>query len=297
MKYLFIFLLVPLLSQGQKGSYLGVYANTGIYKLYNYNDWHTNKASDQFGLIIDPQKSDVSKLYNSTFGISFGHSYNERNSIEMSLGLANFRQDYVIDNTVFPGKPVYYYYYSKLEYTSFHSSWFHNFIKRSSSEIKPEFYVTAGMHFSYINNYLEQGAQTEYFTSGPYTHYSIQQITNNNGAIEASTFADNQATTYGYSTTSSIFNKINYGINLGFGVSKKLNDRLNIKLGCTIEYDFSNAEDFSATLSKINTTTLDYYRFNSRILHTYSSKERKSTHNIYYGFGFSFAWYLKRQSY
>ena len=148
-----------------------------------------------------------------------------------------------------------------------------------------------------IQWYLEQGAQTEYFTSGPYTHYSIQQITNNNGAIEASTFADNQATTYGYSTTSSIFNKINYGINLGFGVSKKLNDRLNIKLGCTIEYDFSNAEDFSATLSKINTTTLDYYRFNSRILHTYSSKERKSTHNIYYGFGFSFAWYLRRQSY
>ena len=47
MKYLFIFLLVPLLSLRQKGSYLGVYANTGIYKLYNYNDWHTNEAPEK----------------------------------------------------------------------------------------------------------------------------------------------------------------------------------------------------------------------------------------------------------
>ena len=293
MKYLFIFLLVPLLSQGQKGSYLGVYANTGIYKLYNYNDWHTNKASDQFGLIIDPQKSDVSKLYNSTFGISFGHSYNERNSIEMSLGLANFRQDYVLDKTFDIRHPVFAYDYAKLRYGTFTANWYHNFIRRSASEIRPAFYIMGGIQISYLMNYFEKE-----YSSDQTTHGLISQsVTIDNGEMHGILEAPGQPTIYNFSSTESIFNKYLLGINLGVGIEKSISDRLNLRLGCTFKYDLINSENNSAKAFTDKGLSLDYYRNNSRIPSTYSSSERKSTHNIYYGFGFSFAWYLKRQSY
>ena len=293
MKYLFIFLLVPLLSQGQKGSYLGVYANTGIYKLYNYNDWHTNKASDQFGLIIDPQKSDVSKLYNSTFGISFGHSYNERNSIEMSLGLANFRQDYVLDKTFDIRHPVFAYDYAKLRYGTFTANWYHNFIRRSASEIRPAFYIMGGIQISYLMNYFEKE-----YSSDQTTHGLIgQSITIDNGTFAAVSQAPTIPTIYKFLSIENIFNKYLLGLNLGVGVEKSISDRLNLRLGFTFKYDLNNAENVKAKISNDQGQSWNYFGSNSRIPTTNSIRERKSTHNIYYGFGFSFAWYLRRQSY
>ena len=290
MKYFWLLFFFPLISSAQKGSYLGLSASTGIYKLYNYNDWHSNN-------FMVPKKTDLLKFSNFSFGLSYNHSYTERNAIEFGFDYLHFRQEY--QSEIPPSSSSYSNHWNNLtilEYGALNMNWIHNFIGRNKSEIRPCIYVLGGIRFSYLVNYLDESVQT---FSDIYTTHDIQTISNKNGII--SNHSEYNGTVVDLTRSSeNIFSKFLIGVNVGLGIFKNLSDRINLRAGIHFKYDLNNVENQDAKIFNSAGDQLGNYYFNGkRTLGnvSFTDDPRRSTHNIYYGIEFSLLYNLKRQRY
>ena len=245
-----------------------------------------------------PKKTDLLKFSNFSFGLSYNHSYTERNAIEFGFDYLHFRQEYQAEIPPFSQIWIHRFdYLTKLDYVALNMNWIHNFIGRNKSEIRPCIYVLGGMRFSYLVNYLDESVQT---FSDIYTTHDIQTISNKNGII--SNHSEYNGTVVDQTLRSeNIFSKFLIGVNVGLGIFKNLSDRINLRAGIHFKYDLNNVENQDAKIFNSEGDQLGNYYFNgSRTLSgnvSFTDDPRRSTHNIYYGIEFSLLYNLKRQRY
>ena len=270
----FLITLFPSFCLAQKGFFLGVQGNTGLYWLYNYNDFHSS-------IDIEASKRNPKKCQDYQLGFRFEYGLSQRSRLSFDLSFQNFRQDYRQDFSSGAGK-LWWNVYSKLNYASMASNYLVGFFKSKNSKVFP--YIKGGVHISYLMHFFEYSEQT--------SSTDIYLVTNDNGNL---TFNNLDKTTgireMGPGHSDPIYHKLIYGVNGGMGVMFKIIPKLNIGIDLSGLYSLRNIDNLKAKTIWPGIVG-NSWTTGTKLATTQPLSERKTTHNIYLGLGLSLTYFI-----
>lgn len=264
------FILYYSLSYGQSNWYVGPSASTGMFWLYNKDDYKGTPYLD--GVFIS-DNNDFLSIRNFELGLKFGRQINHRWGIESQYNYHRYVQKYALLNLPYIRE---YTNTSTLKYISFSAAPYLN-LTNEQSEIRV--FISTGATYFYLIDYTNK-----YVVVSQYSHdrtYISEGYEYGNGTL-INYYMD---TIFSKGTHTGRYNRNLFGINSTVGSVISLSETMNLMIDLCLRYVISNSDNLSAKQRADATNYTDLW-FPSSFKHPITLPRSKS-HNIYCGLGLS----------